>query len=257
MGREFFVIVARFRKQPSKSGDRFERVDPQRINLHGLSRAGRHHPVADFSIHPSELDSRTTGIEQPVGRVRVDAVAGARDVRLDHGGENREKFLQRHGILRRFEILPDGFDIPQRGIDGVVFWLAPDVREIVGEHPAVNVARKSEKDLPGNGSPAGRERQSRQRNHGVAAPIAEPVIAGDDAAAVRLFRKAALYDELVGGKDELPKPGGRFFGESLVFRLPVMEQFHFVIRSLRAGGFNIERGYCFRGRHQRNARTGF
>src|SRR5205085_11395439 len=100
-------------------------------------------------------------------------------------------------------------------------------------------------------------RQSRQRNQGVAAPIAEPVIAGDDAAAVRLFWKAAFYDELVGGKDELPKPGGRFFDESLVFRLPVMEQFHFVIRSLRAGGFNIERGCCFRGRHKRNARTGF
>ena len=92
----------------------------------------------------------------------MDVVARARDVRVDHDCENGKKFLQRHGILCRFEILPDGFAIPQRGIDGVVFRLASSVGEIVGKHPAVNVEQKSEKDLPRNTGAAGRERQPRQ-----------------------------------------------------------------------------------------------
>src|SRR5207302_4559382 len=37
-GREFFVSIAGPSEQPRKSGHRFERVDPQRGNLHGFSR---------------------------------------------------------------------------------------------------------------------------------------------------------------------------------------------------------------------------
>jgi len=102
------------------------------------------------------------------------------------------KVLYRRGVLRRGKILPDGFEIPERGIDRVVFRLTACVWEIVRQHSSVHVSRKGKKDLPGHARASGRERQSRQRNHGVAAPVPEPVIAGDDAPAIRLFRKAAL-----------------------------------------------------------------
>ncbi len=187
----------------------------------------------------------------------MDVVAGARDVRIDHACENRKKFLQRHGILRRFEILPDGFEIPERRIGGVVFRLASSVRKVVREHAAIHIARKSKKDLLRRIRAAGRKRQPRQSNHGVAAPVAKPVIAGDDAAAVGFFGQAALHNKLIGGKDELPKPRGRFFRKGLVFRLPVLEQFHLVIRALRPGGFSVQQSVCFRGRDKHHTGTDF
>src|SRR5260370_35474510 len=96
-----------------------------------------------------------------------------------------------------------------------------------------------------------------QRNHGVAAPVAETVIASDDAAAVGLFRKAALNDELIGSENELPKPRGGFFSKFFVFRLPFLEKPHIVIGTLRPSGFAIERGRRFCGRHECYAGTNF
>ena len=188
----------------------FERVDPQRVDLHGLPRARGNDPVADFGVHPGELHAGAAGKEQTVGGIGMNVVARALHVGINNPGENWKKFLQRRGVLRGREILADGLEIPERGIHGVVFGLAAGVRKIVRQHPAINVARKGKKNPLRNIGAPSRERQSWQRDHGVAAPIAEPVIAGDDAAAVRLFRQAALDDELVGGEDELPQPGGRF-----------------------------------------------
>src|SRR4029077_8208889 len=119
----------------------------------------------------------------------------------------------------------------------VVFRLAPSVREIVGEHPAVHVSRKREKDLPCDAGATGCERESRQCNHGVTAPIAEPVVASDDAATVGLLGKTALDDELIGGEDELPEPGRRFACKSFVFQLIFLEQLHVMIGLLRTSGF--------------------
>ena len=104
------------------------------------------------------MNAGYTGVEKPVGWIDTDVVARARNVRIDHAGENREKFLQRHGIVGRSEILPDGFEKPERGVNGVVFRLAASVWEIVRQHSPVHVPRKGKKDLPGNARAAGRER---------------------------------------------------------------------------------------------------
>src|SRR5260370_17909578 len=145
------------------------------------------------------------------------------------------------------KILPDGLEIPQRSVNGVVFRLAvyPDgggagVGEIVRQHSPVNVSRKGKKDLPGNSGAAGRERQSRQRNHGVAPPVSKPVIAGDDAAAIGFFGQAALYDELICSEDQLPNPPGYLPAKTFVFLLPVVQQLHILIGALRTGRFLIE-----------------
>ena len=123
-----------------KSRHRFERANPQCVDFDGLPGAGRHYPVADFCVHPRELNARTAGVKKSIGGIDMDVVASARDVRLDHAGENRKKFLQRRGILGCRNILPDGFEKPERSVDGVVFRLAASIREIVGEHPAIHVS---------------------------------------------------------------------------------------------------------------------
>ena len=62
----------------------------------------------------------------------MNVVTRALDVRVDYCRENRKKFMKSYVILRRREILTDGFEIPERGIHGIIFRRAADVREIVG-----------------------------------------------------------------------------------------------------------------------------
>src|SRR5258708_266346 len=90
-----------------------------------------------------------------------------------------------------------------------------------------------------------------------AAPVAEPVIAGDNAAALRLFRQAALHDELIRCEDELPNPRGRLSGKSFVLLLPFLKQFHIVIGALCTDCFSVEGRCCFRGQNKSGTGTGF
>ena len=59
----------------------------------------------------------------------------------------------------------------------------------LGSMPWSTCAANAQQDLCGDVGAAGRERQAGQRDHGVAAPIAEPVIAGDDGLAARRARR--------------------------------------------------------------------
>ena len=60
-----------------------QRVMPQRVDLHRLAPARRHHPVADLGIHPGELPARFSGVNQAI-RVEVNIVAGALLVPVDN-----------------------------------------------------------------------------------------------------------------------------------------------------------------------------
>ena len=73
--------------------NRFERVDPKRIDFHGLPRARRDDPIADLGIHPGELHTGAAGEEETVRGVHVNAVARALHVGVNHSGKNRKEFL--------------------------------------------------------------------------------------------------------------------------------------------------------------------
>ena len=69
-------------------------------------------------------------------------------------------------------------------------------------------------DVAGFGVAAGGQRQSFEADHGVAAPVGEPVVAGDDGAdfVARglgpggvLLPAVGRDQELVGGQDKLPR----------------------------------------------------
>ena len=63
-----------------------ERVQPERLDLHGLADARRHDPVAHLGVHPGELHSRLTAGEQAVG-VEPYAVSSAPAVSVDDFGD--------------------------------------------------------------------------------------------------------------------------------------------------------------------------
>src|SRR2546428_5427687 len=86
---------------------------------------------------------------------------------------------------------------PKRGIDRVVFRSLAGVRKTIWEHASINMTREFCQDTFRNLGSTGYERQSRQRDHRVAAPIAEPVIAGN-------------YRLPIGARsDELVRRGGQ------------------------------------------------
>ena len=185
-----------------------QRVVPKRVDFHRLADARRNGPIPDFCIHPSELHALFAGVDKTVRFIHMNAVSRAIDVGSDDLSQNRVQL--RHGflVLGRFEVLPDGFEVPQGCINGVVFRLAATVREMVGQHSFVDVMGKRKKNFPGDFWTASGQSEARKRDHRVAPPIAEPVIAREDGFSLRLFRQDALHDELIGGKNELADPCG-------------------------------------------------
>ena len=86
------------------------------------------------------------------------------------------------------------FEIPEGRVNRVVFRRFSGVGEAVGEHAAIDAGGEGEQDAARDVEATRSQRQPGQRDHRVAAPIAEPGIACNDRAAL-----AAPNDELVGG----------------------------------------------------------
>ena len=162
-----------------ESHHRDERVEPQRIHFDGLADARRDDVIAHFGVHPGELHAGLTGVEESVARVHVNLVARAADVPFDNVRENGEQLLKQRQIFRGCKCLPCGLEKPQRGVHRVVLRRIAAVGEGVGQHAAIGEARVGEQDRAREFGPARCQRQPGKRDHRVAPPIAEPVIAGD------------------------------------------------------------------------------
>ena len=99
---------------------------------------------------------------------------------------------------------------------------------------------------------AGGECQARKSDHRVAAPIAEPVIAGNDAVPIGLAGNRALYYELVRSENELREP----CGIGIRFRRRRMDSKRcqkagIVSELLGESGISIEKSILVRGEDQR------
>ncbi len=86
------------------------------------------------------------------------------------------------------------------------------LRKEIRDEPVPDVGGERAQDVPRLAPAAGDERQSLQADHRVAAPVGEPVIAGDDRARLiahgphpRFIRHAGMRmdEELIGGQHEL------------------------------------------------------
>src|SRR3954447_3526666 len=72
-----------------------ERVEPQRVNLHGFSAAWGDHPVVDLGIHPRQLVALCSLPQKTVVFVDADAEACASDMAADDLDERRQQHPQR------------------------------------------------------------------------------------------------------------------------------------------------------------------
>src|SRR5208283_406844 len=137
--------------------------------------------------------------------IDLDPVTSSGDVKIDDAGKHGiELPTDQVVVVRMFDVLPYGFEEPQRGVRRVVLGSFSGVGEPVGQHATVGIARELQENAARDVVSAGGQRKAGQRNHGVASPVGKPGIAGDDAPG-----GSAGYDELIGG-------GCKFAGEIVV-----------------------------------------
>ena len=113
----------------------------------------------------------------------------------------------------------DGVEEPQGGVGGVIEPLLGAFRKHVRDEAVANVVAERAQDVAGLALASRAERQPFEADHRVAAPVGEPVVAGDDRADLVAHRPrprglldaaGRRDDELIGGQDEFGRrTGGR------------------------------------------------
>src|SRR6185312_6498189 len=100
-------------------------------------------------------------------------------------------------------------EVQQAGVGGVVGGLMAALGEAVGDQPVADVMGERVQDAAGLFVPSGHERQPLEADHRVAAPVGEPVVAGDHRPRLRVASAAVVGgaagrddDELVGGQHQ-------------------------------------------------------
>ena len=102
------------------------------------------------------------------------------------------------------EVSVDGDEEPQTRVHGVVLRCLTAVREAIGQHTLTHEASERAQYAERDFRAARGKCQTRQGNHGVAPPIAEPGVARNDGLAERCTVDiAAFHQELVGGERQL------------------------------------------------------
>src|SRR6185312_5841788 len=113
--------------------------------------------------------------------IAANAEAGPARVPVDHA---EERLVKRRANEREIagvlEVLANRFEQPERCIGGIVFGGGAAIRETVGKHAAIERSRPGLEELLCKVEAAGDERETGKGNHGVAAPVREPVVAGND-----------------------------------------------------------------------------
>src|SRR5690349_239901 len=88
--------------------------------------------------------------------------------------------MQGRSIVGVVEVSTKRVKKPKRRIGGVIKTLPLSIREHVWDEPVADIRGEGSQDISGLQTTASNERETLQRNHGVASPVGEPMIAGDD-----------------------------------------------------------------------------
>ncbi len=172
-------------------------IVPKRLDLHRFAVARCHGLTIYSRVHPCKLRAGLAGVQQAVG-VQPNAVARSP---LVPGDDLRERLIEFGadeiviaGVAQEFM---HGMEHPERGVHSIIFGRFAGIGETIGQHAPIDAVRESSKNVACVIVAAGHERQAGQRDHGVAAPIAEPRVTGDDG-----FSIGAADDELIGRAGE-------------------------------------------------------
>src|SRR5581483_6554268 len=87
---------------------------------------------------------------------------------------------------------------PERCVGCVVLRSLAAIGKAIGQHSLAHALDEGEKNLSRILEATSRQTEAGKRDHRVASPVGEPVIAGDDRAAIR----ASPHDELIGRERE-------------------------------------------------------
>ena len=166
------------------------------------------------------MQARFAGAQQAVILVNANAIAGAGDLPGNDFLQHREHLSQGLGVVAGLYIGAPGLDVPQCGIGGVVGERLASSGEQIGQHALIGEAGKGAQDAPRDIVAACGQRQPRQGNHGVAAPVAKPGIAGNHRFAIGQIRQGPGEQETVGSQQQLLNPRrqrqrGRLHGSRL------------------------------------------
>ena len=195
------------RLRHARLAEQAQGVVPQGVDLDGLARPRRGGLAGDVALHPRQ--PLAIARQEPVGRVDADAEARARAIPLDNRLARRpQQAVEGVLVARDAQVAVGRLDEPKAGVDGLVVGLVRELVEAIGNHPAVDVHRERAEHLPGRLVAAGGEQQARQRDEGVAAPVAREWVAGEDRRARLAVGPAALDDEVGRRPHEQPLADG-------------------------------------------------
>src|SRR5207247_762123 len=122
-------------------------IVPKSLYLDRLAGARSDNPVADFRIHPSQLNTRLARVQEPV-LVNFDVVSRALDVPADDLLQRGIETLPHEIVIARLSgKRVDRLEEPQSRVDGVIFRFLARVRKSIGQHPAIASLRKCAQDL--------------------------------------------------------------------------------------------------------------
>src|SRR5207245_11387961 len=162
-----------------------EGSEPERLHLDRLADPRCYDPVAHLGLHPGERYPRLAGRQKTV-LVEPDPVTGAVRVAVHDGPDG---VLEPSGLRnlrlgtarsRGAQKLAYRDHEPERRVHRVVLGGLAALGETVREHPLRKAPGPLEEDGAGLIEPARREAQAAERYEGVAPPVGEPWISGDD-----------------------------------------------------------------------------
>ena len=191
-------------------------VVPQGVDLDRLAAPRRHDPVADLGVHPGQLIACRALSQQAVAGVHADAEVRAPQMMLDDVAAASAAAAEAcRGRSVTVEITIEGVEEPERGVGRVIEAFLLALGEHIGDQAVADVVGEGAQDVAGLAVPAGRQRQAFQADHGVAAPVGEPVVAGDDRAdlvaggarAGRILDAAGRRDEELIGRQHKARAG--------------------------------------------------
>ena len=96
-----------------------------------------------------------------IGRIHTDSKPGALAIPRQHLDQRGKDRFEKGAVIGGVHILADGLDIPERGINGVVFGFFPCVGETIGQHALVGILREGRQDAASDVNAPGGQGESR------------------------------------------------------------------------------------------------
>ena len=187
-----------------------QRLVPEGVDFNALAPSRRNGPAGNLRIHPRQLRLGVPARQQTVG-ARADAESSPTAICLEYLLDSAGQSGPPGGLVAGgADVTIGGDDEPQRRVDAVEARPAATLVETVGNHPFINGLGECRQNAEGGFILPRLQRQARQGDHGVPAPVGEPMITGEDGIARPDAQIAPRDDEDVdgGGKSSGGLVGG-------------------------------------------------